>query len=203
MISRVHGAHADAGCGGVEFQVHGDLVALLRADAAFRAELAETILGAADALGPAACVFWECTPLRPDENPSHGSRFCVVRAPVLEGIEPDEQTFSVQFRDARRSGARVVTFKNLGGDATLVAPVPPSGQPMDASSLAPWLRATRDDAQVRDDVFRAVGEAAAHRMSELGPADTLWLSTSGAGVSYLHFRLDGRPKYYVSNYRHL
>jgi hypothetical protein len=41
-------------------------------------------------------------------------------------------------------------------------------------------------------------------MSERVGSKVVWLSTAGAGVSWLHVRLDDRPKYYqFEPYRHL
>jgi hypothetical protein len=42
-------------------------------------------------------------------------------------------------------------------------------------------------------LWEAVGRVAERR---LGTAP-VWLSTAGAGVSWLHVRLDDRPKYYA------
>lgn len=33
-------------------------------------------------------------------------------------------------------------------------------------------------------------------LQRLGKGGTVWLSTSGLGVYWLHFRIDARPKYY-------
>ena len=41
-------------------------------------------------------------------------------------------------------------------------------------------------------LWQSVGEAMARRVG----AKPVWLSTAGAGVSWLHVRLDDRPKYY-------
>ena len=41
--------------------------------------------------------------------------------------------------------------------------------------------------------WRAVGETVRGSLSD----QTLWLSTSGLGVYWLHVRLDSRPKYYT------
>jgi uncharacterized protein DUF6940 len=43
-----------------------------------------------------------------------------------------------------------------------------------------------------DHVWQAVGKAVQERLSE----KPVWLSTAGLGVSWLHVRLDSRPKYY-------
>ncbi|MEL7448175.1 MAG: hypothetical protein AAFN78_03145, partial [Pseudomonadota bacterium] len=57
--------------------------------------------------------------------------------------------------------------------------------------LADFLR-TADASQVHA-FWQAVGEAVAEKIGD----ETLWLSTSGLGVYWLHARLDRRPKYYT------
>jgi hypothetical protein len=42
------------------------------------------------------------------------------------------------------------------------------------------------------DLWQAVADAMARRIA----TKPVWLSTAGAGVSWLHVRLDDRPKYY-------
>ena len=44
----------------------------------------------------------------------------------------------------------------------------------------------------RQALWQSVGEAMARRVS----TKPVWLSTAGAGVSWLHLRLDDKPKYY-------
>lgn len=56
--------------------------------------------------------------------------------------------------------------------------------------LAAFVRLARQDQ--RDALWRKVGEAMSKRVG----ARPVWLSTAGAGVSWLHVRLDDRPKYY-------
>jgi hypothetical protein len=44
----------------------------------------------------------------------------------------------------------------------------------------------------KHELWQAVGAAMAARLD----ARPVWLSTAGMGVSWLHIRLDSRPKYY-------
>jgi hypothetical protein len=83
----------------------------------------------------------------------------------------------------------VVTFTNLGGDAILVVPCPVA----EASAyghLAAFVRLAPE--QQRQALWRLVGEAMLQRVG----AKPVWLSTAGAGVAWLHVRLDDQPKYY-------
>ena len=44
----------------------------------------------------------------------------------------------------------------------------------------------------RDALWQAVGEQMTRRVG----TEAVWLNTAGAGVPWLHVRLDNRPKYY-------
>jgi hypothetical protein len=89
------------------------------------------------------------------------------------------------------SGAEggVVYFANLGRDAIMIVPCPVA-EPPAYGHLAAFVRLAPE--QQRQALWRSVGEAMAQRV---GPKP-VWLSTAGAGVSWLHVRLDDRPKYY-------
>ena len=110
---------------------------------------------------------------------------CILRdAPVLTRRAADPAPFRAQFGDATDA----VTFQNLGGDATLVAPVP---RGIDYPHLAAFIR--QAPAQFRAPLWRQVAFALLRTLGE----QPLWLSTSGAGVAWLHVRIDARPKYYT------
>lgn len=100
---------------------------------------------------------------------------------------PDRSAFAEHFAAAGADG--VVEFQNLGGDATLIVPTPL----IDSSAyghLALFVRQAPE--QQRDAFWRFVGNAMERRVGR----KPVWLSTAGAGVSWLHVRLDDRPKYY-------
>lgn len=82
----------------------------------------------------------------------------------------------------------VAAFTSLGGDSRLVAPVAP------AVDLARFVRAA-SDAQASS-LWRRVGDELAAAVDG-GDFARLYLSTSGLGVSWLHVRIDPRPKYYT------
>ena len=83
----------------------------------------------------------------------------------------------------------VVTFPNLGGDAIMVVPCPRAADSV-YGHLASFVR-NAAESQVHS-LWQSVGEAMRKRLSE----KAVWLSTAGLGVSWLHVRLDSRPKYY-------
>lgn len=187
-------------CNGYEFEVKGRFTKLLADNKTFRIQLARVILQSVDNIGRSASVYWECTPIsvaRP-HNPRRGNidgvRFCVTRAVILEGAAPDFYAFSEYFKSAS-SAEKTVTFPSLGRDALLVAPTPKEHK--NFACLATWLRETRHDEDSWDKVFEAVGKAVM-AIVEKKSSKTIWLSTSGAGVSWLHFRIDSYPKYYTN-----
>ena len=113
-----------------------------------------------------------------------------VESLALKALRPDPSPFRRQFE--ARPEESVLTFPNLGGDAVLVVPAPISP----ADSYVHLARFLRGAPKVQVDRFwMRAGEAMADRISD----QPLWLSTAGLGVSWLHLRLDSRPKYY----RHL
>ena len=157
-----------------------DVIAGLRDDPALRAALTGWI-----ARAPYAAARWE-TPGVTEATTSQPFEFVLVDSPELL-VAADLNPFGAHF--ARAAGG-AVTFTNLGGDATLVVPAPRAA--LEAyPHLAAFARAA--PAAQQDALWRAVGEAMAARIS----ARPVWLSTAGAGVAWLHVRLDDRPKYYA------
>ncbi len=159
----------------------------LRDDPSFRSSFNEMLAGC-----PYEAFRWELPGLtssmidRPFE--------CVV-VESRELIRPAAPgAFEEHFADVSDG---VAVFTNLGGDATLIVPNP-IGPPSAYPHLAAFVRLA--PAPQRDALWKAVAEAMRRRLSER----PVWLSTAGAGVPWLHVRLDDRPKYYVHGpYRRL
>jgi hypothetical protein len=127
---------------------------------------------------------WECPPVH-EQNRARPFECVFVSSPSLARMTPEPGVFAEHFR--AKQG--VVTFANLGGDALLVVPRP-TGPGDEYAHLARFTRSAPMEQQRA--LWHAVGDAMAAR---LGAAPT-WLSTAGHGVSWLHVRLDSRPKYY-------
>ncbi|MDB6028636.1 MAG: hypothetical protein JWM68_4859 [Verrucomicrobiales bacterium] len=135
---------------------------------------------------PFDAFFWE-TPSVTDQTVDRPFKFVLVDAPSLSRVRPDPAPFKGHF--ASRGSEEVLTFSNLGGDAILVVPAPIATESC-YTHLAQFLRKA-PGSQV-DSFWRSVGVAMRERIS----AVPTWLSTAGLGVSWLHLRLDSRPKYY-------
>jgi hypothetical protein len=100
---------------------------------------------------------------------------------------PDATAFAGYFQSHAKND--IAVFPNLGNDATLVVPCP-VGLPSAYAHLAAFVRNAPEDQQQA--LWQQVGKAVTNRLSQ----NPLWLNTAGAGVSWLHVRLDSRPKYY-------
>ena len=159
-------------------------VIALRDEPQARATLNQTL-----AQTPYKAFFWESLPLA-RATAQRPARQDVLDAERLALLSPDLQPFAAQLKAQPR--ASVVRFENLSGDALLVVPAP-----LTTHDAYPHLAAfTRLAPAAQQDVLWAeVGRAAAPFLVQEAPR---WLSTAGLGVSWLHVRLDTRPKYYRS-----
>lgn len=136
--------------------------------------------------------FWECPSFTKETLQSILFEFVIIKSSFLSTVEPNTETFKKYFDGC--SSEDVVHFKNLGGDATLVVPCHVTAiLPTSYTHIANFVRHA-PPAQV-DSMWRKVASTLADNVGD----KKMWLSTSGAGVYWLHVRLDSFPKYY--NYR--
>ena len=148
-------------------------------DAGFRSEFSKLL-----AELPYTAFRWELPPIT-EADLTRSLEFVVLDAPELARL-PNPSAFAEHFRDTEED---VVTIPNLGGDAIMIVPCPAAD--MGAyGHLAAFVRLGPTSQQHA--LWKSVGAALARRIS----TKPVWLSTAGAGVSWLHVRLDDRPKYY-------
>lgn len=154
------------------------------ADLSLRAGLRLTLAAA-----PFSAFFWETCPVGPGTQ-DRLFQCVLVESPELSRIRADPEPFARHF--VRPEGPPIRSFANIGRDALLVVPFP-QGPPAAYAHIATFMR-EGDPAQV-DALWRRTGRVLAGRLKrERGP---VWVSTSGLGVSWLHIRLDRRPKYFT------
>ena len=132
---------------------------------------------------PFSAFRWETPPITAS-TASRPFEFVLLDSPDLAS-HPDPEAFDDHFEPE----AEVVVFPNLGGDAILVVPCP-IGPPSIYGHLAAFLRGAPESQ--KHEIWTQVGKAMEQRIG----AAPVWLSTAGAGLSWLHVRLDNRPKYY-------
>ncbi len=157
-----------------------DVLRLWRHDAAFRSFFISLL---ADA--PFSAFRWETPPITA-ASAQRPFEFVLLDSPGL-AQQPDRIAFADHF--AAADGKSVVSFPNLGGDAILVVPCP-AGPISAYGHVAAFVREA-PEAQ-KHSLWELVGTV---MQQQLGKTP-IWLSTAGAGVSWLHVRLDRRPKYY-------
>ena len=133
---------------------------------------------------PFTAFRWE-TPAVTTATVLQPFEFVLLDSPDL-ARRPDPNAFATHFSEA---DADIAVFPNLGADAILVVPYPVA-EPSAYGHLAAFVRLAPESQ--RQALWKAVGDAMGRRVE----AKAVWLSTAGAGVSWLHVRLDDRPKYY-------
>lgn len=139
-----------------------------------------------------AAFRWE-TPAVDAATATRRFEFVLLDSPGL-ARRPEPGAFEDQFR--RDPAPDVLEFANLGGDSIMIVPRP-IASPSAYGHLAAFVR--NGPASQRLALWRAVGDAMRRRVG----ARPVWLSTAGGGVSWLHVRLDDRPKYYhFAPFRH-
>lgn len=130
--------------------------------------------------------FWEVKPVNTEKLDSV-FEFVLIDSPYLSKVRADKSPFHSHLQ----SEAPVVTFQNLGKDATLIVPTPAEGCPEDSyAHLARFVR--NAPLHQVEALWQQVGEV----YSKAIQTQPKWLSTSGLGVYWLHIRIDSYPKYY-------
>ncbi len=158
---------------------YADVLAGWQKDARFR-----TFFNSLLADCPYSAFRWETPPVTA-ATVARPFEFVLLDSPSL-ARRADPNAFASHFTDSQTG---VVTFPNLSGDALMVVPCPVTG-PAAYGHLAAFVRHAPE--QQRHALWQAVGAAMAQRVGR----KPVWLSTAGAGVAWLHIRLDNRPKYY-------
>jgi hypothetical protein len=156
-----------------------DVVQGWQGDADFR-----SLCNATLAEAPFAAFRWE-TPAVSAATITQPFQCVLLDSPGL-ARPPEPHAFGAHFSEA---AGNVTSFTNLGRDAILIVPCPVAEHSAYAH-LAAFVRLAPE--RQRQALWQSVGEEMARRVS----AKPVWLSTAGAGVSWLHVRLDDQPKYY-------
>lgn len=111
---------------------------------------------------------------------------CVLLSDPRLARRPESEAFAEHFHTAQND---IVTFSNLGGDATLIVPTM-VGSASAYGHLGSFVREA--PLQQRLELWQRIGET----ILPLIQSRPVFLNTAGAGVPWLHVRLDTSPKYY-------
>ena len=158
-----------------------DVFRLWQEDATFALFYSKTILKAGY-----EGFCWEMPPVT-SSSLKVDHEYVVVESASHRNIQANPAPFNEHFR----GGVLTVAFPNLGKNGVMIAPAP--GDHIDGGSISSFLRSASRDRVV--DLWAVVGREVNRRVSDV----PLWVSTAGLGVSWLHVRLDSRPKYYRYN----
>ncbi|MBA4187661.1 MAG: hypothetical protein C0467_06535 [Planctomycetaceae bacterium] len=160
---------------------YAEVLRCFECDAEFRSFFNGLLRGS-----PFTAFRWETPPITA-ESVNRAFEFVLLNEPGLaRAVDPE--AFAEHFTNANESQG-VVSFANLRGDAMLVVPCP-SHEDAAYGHLAAFVRHAPEAQQHA--LWQLVGKSVRERLSK----KPVWVSTAGAGVSWLHVRLDDRPKYY-------
>ena len=157
---------------------YSDVLSLWRDNESFRSWFIRLL-----ADSPFKAFRWE-TPAVTTDTLNRDFEFVLLRNDSLS-----RRVDATAFADYFDSSLEVVTFPNLGGDALLVVPCP-MGDSSIYGHLAAFVRGAPESQ------LHCLWESVARAMMQRVCDRPVWLSTAGMGVSWLHVRLDDRPKYY-------
>lgn len=134
---------------------------------------------------PFRAIRWETPPLA-RATASNDFECVIIDGPRLDR-SASQRAFAEYFASAWDDD--IAVFKNLSGDATLVVPCP--AVPDTAyCHLSAFVREAPPIQQHA--MWRRLADVVLERISDV----PMWINTAGAGVPWLHLRLDSRPKYY-------
>ena len=168
----------------------GEVIELWQTSATFRDAFSDSLRAMHARIGGA--FFFETPPL--DNGTKDAAfEFIAAKATELDGKAVNAKPFAEHIEHAGDADA-VSSFKNLDGSSELIVPRRPAagGDEDPFAHLALW--SMHADPSQMHQLWARVGAAAAASLSD---EDTVWISTSGTGVAWLHVRLDKRPKYYT------
>jgi hypothetical protein len=128
--------------------------------------------------------IWRTSPLK------SGGRYQEVfnAAPTLTR-PADYSSFAAKVKNKK---GYVTDFPNLSGDTILVVPIPRSGEKY--SSIFSFNKHASD--KVKAAFWKRVAKVARREQRKYG---TVFISTHGFGVAWLHVRISKYPKYYENS----
>jgi hypothetical protein len=112
--------------------------------------------------------------------------FVLINCPALLRKPANSSAFKKYFK----RGVNVVSFPNLGGDSTLV--VCQINVKDEYAHLKSYLSQANEEQT--HDFLKTISFEFLKKVNK--SKSPLWLNTAGLGVSWLHMRIDTRPKYY-------
>ncbi len=137
---------------------------------------------------PFAALYLECSPFAPTTGDKPFECVAINATPAFNGAA-NSAAFDTHFVGVPHDQT-IVSFENLGKDAILVVP-----KPIAANAVYYHLKSFLNGAPAAQtaELWATTGR---DLDAQLAKGKTIWLSTHGTGVPWLHVRLDTTPKYY-------
>ena len=129
---------------------------------------------------------WETLPIT-SSTVQRKFEFVIISKPE-SSTNPDLETYKEYFDTAGPNNG-VVTFPNLGYDAHLIVPSPLK-EDVNYSGMAEFFSHAPRPQQYA--LWNVLAREIKLKLSE----KNMWVSVAGGGISWLHIRLDEKPKYY-------
>ncbi|CAN0272180.1 unnamed protein product [Ectocarpus sp. 6 AP-2014] len=134
-------------------------------------------------------VFWETSRM----HNGGLSEFKQKTTPASKHLPLSTRADSSAFAQHVRGKKSTVAFQNLGNTATLVAPPHRPGSNKNYSHIATFYKHA-SPGEIKD-LWRTVAKEVEKKMKK---GESVYVSTHGTGVPWLHVRIESTPKYYVS-----
>lgn len=167
-----------------------DVIELWRTSETFRDVFSESLRNMRSRIGGA--FFFETPPLDRGTKDT-AFEFIAAKATELDGKDANTEPFLEHIKHSI-DGDTVSSFKNLDGSSELIVP----RRPVEGTDESPFAHlgewSMHADPEQVHRLWARVGEAAEESLSG---EHTVWISTSGTGVAWLHVRLDRTPEYYI------
>lgn len=165
--------------------------------------------------------FMECPPIS-IATMGKDFEFVLIPARAIQNVTANSNPFKEHFIRAKSTDT-VISFANIGGDASLVVPCPIIQGGAITMSPIPSQNITTQNISILKNVsnlknilsyahlasfirnspysqanslWYTVAVVMHEKLLALNGDEKIWISTSGLGVAWLHVRLDTIPKYY-------
>lgn len=134
--------------------------------------------------------FWETPPIT-KSTLKKTFEYMIINSTALVKKKPNSTRFDNYIANGKGKN-EVRVFKNLGKDATMIVPCQYGKDANVYTHFAVFLRnAPTEQIPV---LWSQLASAIENTLKE--DNNPHWISTAGMGVSWLHVRIDSRPKYY-------
>ena len=137
-------------------------------------------------------IAWETSKCGQQEIEQFQMQTYNLPLPIIPDITQFTNKFTGHINDS------VIAFHNLSGDAILVVPTPPTRSDKNYANLTTFQATAPQNIKIM--FWKKVAATIRVALRNWG---TVYVSTHGAGVAWLHIRICKTPKYYQTSMAYL